>query len=61
MERYLIPKKESERVSEPESLMEISFLRCLSDNENLLAKMNERNFCNQDISRVGLIYSSAGV
>ena len=40
MERYLIPKIESERVSEPESLIEISFLRCQSDGENLLAKIN---------------------
>ena len=40
MERYLIPKIASERVSEPESLIEISFLRCQSDDENLLAEMN---------------------
>ena len=40
METYLIPRIESERVSEPESLMEISFLRCQGDDENLLAKIN---------------------
>ena len=40
MEGYLIPRIESERVSEPESLIEISFLRCQSDSENLLAKIN---------------------
>ena len=43
MERYLIPRIESYRVSEPESLIE-SFLRCQSDDKKFIGQNKFKNW-----------------